>query len=169
MPESTATEAATATEQTETTEQTNQEIDAGTDAEHWKAKAREWEKRAKENKDAASKLQELEDAKKTETEKLTDRAAKAETRASELESELLRLRVAISKQVPPDLVDRLRGETEEELAADADKLLKLVTPETDGRTAPAPRPDLSQGGSGNGAALNSDPLLNDLKSKLGIP
>lgn len=42
------------------------------------------------------------------------------------ESELLRLRVAQKKGLPADLVDRLKGETEQELEADADKLLTFV-------------------------------------------
>ncbi len=38
----------------------------------------------------------------------------------------LRLRVATSKGLPLELVDRLRGESEEEIAKDADGLLALV-------------------------------------------
>jgi len=38
----------------------------------------------------------------------------------------LRLRVATSKGLPLELVERLRGETEEEIAKDADGLLALV-------------------------------------------
>ena len=54
----------------------------------WKAEARKWEDRAKANKaeaaankTAAEKLKQLEDANKSETEKLTDRATTAETEA----------------------------------------------------------------------------------------
>lgn len=167
MSEDTTTEAGTATEET-TTEQATQGTDSGTETVDWKAKAREWEKRAKENKDAALKLQELEDAKKTETEKLTDKLTTAAQQRDQLASEAMKLRIALRKGVPADLIDRLRGETEEEVEADADALLALVAPKDDS-TAPGPRPDLSQGSSGNGAtALNGDPLLNDLKSKLGI-
>lgn len=52
----------------------------------WKAEARKWEDRAKANKadatankQAAAKLKQLEDANKSETEKLNDRATHAET------------------------------------------------------------------------------------------
>ncbi len=44
----------------------------------WRQKAREQEKRAKENAEAAKRLSELEDAQKPETEKAADRIAKAE-------------------------------------------------------------------------------------------
>lgn len=39
-----------------------------------------------------------------------------------------RLRVATTKGLPAELIDRLQGGTEEELAADADKLLALIKP-----------------------------------------
>lgn len=61
-----------------------------------------------------------------------------EEREAELTKERLinaRLRVATTKGLPPDLIDRLHGGTEEELAADADKLLALFKPAVD----PAPK------------------------------
>jgi hypothetical protein len=106
------------------------------------------EKAAKENKDAARKLAELEDAQKTEQQRLTDRAEKAESKASDLERDNLRLRVAIESAVPEELrptvqlfADRLRGDTEDELRADVENLLPLVS--TQGKRTPAPDP--SQG------------------------
>lgn len=120
-------------------------------------------------KAAEKKIQEFEDAQKTDLEKLTGRAERAEATASTLEAENARLRVAISKGLPVDLVDRLKGDSEDELAEDADKLLALVAPPQTDTQAPGPRPDRSQGASGTGALpLNGDPLLNDLKTKLGI-
>jgi hypothetical protein len=68
----------------------------------------------------AAKLKEINDYKslfeKTESELKTERANN------------LRLKVASSKGIPADLFDRLRGETEEELAKDADTLLALLKP-----------------------------------------
>jgi hypothetical protein len=49
--------------------------------EFWKQKAREQEKRAKDNSAAAKRLSELEEAQKSETEKAADRIAKAEAEA----------------------------------------------------------------------------------------
>ncbi len=53
------------------------------DTTDWKAEARKWEARAKENRDAANRLQQLEDANKSETEKLTERATAAEQNANQ--------------------------------------------------------------------------------------
>lgn len=62
------------------------------DSTDWKAEARKWEDRAKRdaakakaNADAAQRLTQLEDANKSETEKLLDRATKAEERAQQAE------------------------------------------------------------------------------------
>lgn len=49
----------------------------------WKAKAREQEKRAKDNAAAAKRLQELEDATKSDQERATERVTAAEKRAEE--------------------------------------------------------------------------------------
>lgn len=84
-------------------------------------------------------LKEYEDRDKTEQQKLEERATAAERERDETRTSLLRMRVAVAKQLPSELVDRLRGNTEQELAADADALLSLVGPS--GR----PRGDVDQG------------------------
>lgn len=169
MPESTESTAGPTETEATGTEGTTEETTKPTETvDFWKSKAREQEKRAKANADAAEKLAKLEDQQKTETQRLSDQLAAEKAQRETLEQQAMRFRVAAIKGVPADLIDRLRGDTEEELEADADKLLELVTPKETAGTTPAPRPDLSQGGSGNGTALNGDPLLNDLKSKLGI-
>ncbi|PRY56447.1 hypothetical protein [Glycomyces artemisiae] len=48
----------------------------------WKKRSREWERRAKENKEKADKFDAVEAEKKTEAERLTDQAAAAEARAA---------------------------------------------------------------------------------------
>jgi hypothetical protein len=53
----------------------------------------------------------------------------AESKDKELkakEAELLRVKIAAQKNLPIDLIDRLKGETEEEISADADKLLEFI-------------------------------------------
>lgn len=61
------------------------------------------------------------------------------------EQELTRLKVGLAKGLPPSLVDRLRGDDEAALTADADSLLALL-PQA---TVPAPpRPDPTQGSRG---------------------
>ena len=89
----------------------------------WKAEAKKWELRAKENKTAAERLTTLEDSQKTEAQKLTDRAESAERERDEIRTESLRFRIAAEKGLTPKQASRLRGTTEEELTADADDLL----------------------------------------------
>ncbi len=50
-----------------------------------------------------------------------------------------RLRVAVNKGIPPELADRLQGQDEQELAADADRLLPLIRPVSPG-VPPPPTP-----------------------------
>lgn len=80
-------------------------------------------KRLAELEPLAAKAKELQDANKTETEKLTERADAAEKRADTAEQKLLRLEVAIDKGLTPAQARRLVGSTKEELEEDADDLL----------------------------------------------
>lgn len=113
-------------------------------------------KRADDAEKARKALQEqidqIEAAKLSDLEKAQKAATDAATTAAQAQQEALRLRVAMSKGVPANLVDRLRGSTEEEIAADADELLKFVTPPTGAGQQPAPRPDLSQGVGSTGSS-----------------
>lgn len=94
----------------------------------WRDMARKHEKRAKANADAATKLQQVEDAKKSETERAAEKAAEAERRAADAEARALRYEVASDKGVPANLVKFLTGTTEEELEEQADELLTAVKP-----------------------------------------
>jgi hypothetical protein len=93
-----------------------------------RAESAKYRTEAKANADAAKRLTALEESQKTEAQKLAEARDAAEKRATDAERANLRYRVAVQKQLPPELVDRLRGETEEEMAADADALLTLVKP-----------------------------------------
>lgn len=89
----------------------------------WKAKAREWEKRAKENKSAADRLAEIEEANKTEAQKAADRLAAAEKDAAAARSEALRLRVAAKFGIGDEDADLfLTGADEETLTKQAERL-----------------------------------------------
>lgn len=72
----------------------------------------------KEKQDADKKLA---DEKKWE-----ELAKSKDVELKEKESELARLRIAAKKGIPVDLIDRLKGTTEEEIEADADKLLEFL-------------------------------------------
>ena len=66
----------------------------------WKAEARKWEARAKENAKAAEELQRIKDSQLTEAERLQKRAEVAEARVLQLESEaeLASLALTISEE-----------------------------------------------------------------------
>lgn len=75
-----------------------------------------------ELKAKADKLNQIEEANKTEAEKIAARAEAAEKRAAELEVKALRAEVAAAKGVPVSL---LTGSTQEELEAAADALIEF--------------------------------------------
>lgn len=127
------------------------------DAERKRAAAAE-----KSAKSLQAQLDEIKQANLSELEKAQKAAAESTARLAEYEQTTLRQRVALAEGMPADLVDRLRGTTEEEYTADAKALMALV------KAPITPRPDPSQGGHGDALALNGDPLLGALKSTLGI-
>lgn len=107
----------------EDTQEAQVETPAETD---WKAEARKWESRAKENlasaranEDAAKRLAELEDAQKSEAQKQQEALEKAQRELAELTVAKTRAEVAAAKGVPAEL---LTGSTQEELEAAADAL-----------------------------------------------
>jgi len=106
----------------------------------WKAEARKWERRAKENAEAARRLREAEEAEKSELQKLAERAEAAEKRAAEAEGKLLRLEIAAEKGLTPAQARRLVGNTREELEADADELLEAF-----GAKKPESKPESGDG------------------------
>lgn len=78
---------ATATETEATTEQQAEQKPTET-VDFWKSKARDQEKRAKENAAAAQRLAEIEEASKSESEKAADRIAKAEAEVATVPSKV---------------------------------------------------------------------------------
>jgi hypothetical protein len=137
-------------ESTETIESTAEK--ANTD---WVKEAKKWEKRSVENyralqeaQEAAAKWKEYQETQKTESEKTAERLAKAESDARAAQQELIRFRIAAEKGLTPELVSRLRGDTEEELAADADSLITLfggVTPASKKSVQPVKTQGLESG------------------------
>lgn len=110
------------------------ETDWQGEAEKWKGLARKHEDQWKANASKVDEYDRLVEASKSDQERLEERAAQAKGQADTLEAENLRLKVAIAKGLPPELIGRLQGSTQKELERDADTLLDLVTP--------APQPDL---------------------------
>ncbi len=92
----------------------------------WKSLSRTWEKRAKENADAASRLAEIENASKTEAQKAAEALEAAKNDAASATAQLLRYEVAADKGVPPQLVRFLTGNTREEIEDAAQALLDAI-------------------------------------------
>ena len=95
-----------------------------------RARVKDLEKQLRDLKPLADKAKELEDAKKSEQERLTEQLNAAKAEAEATKAELLRLRVAAEKGLPAELAARLQGGDEDELAEDADRLLALMGPKT---------------------------------------
>lgn len=81
------------------------------------------DKAKKRGDDLAAKVKGFEDASKTDTEKLEERATTAESQLSATQREAARLRIALKKGLTETQAKRLVGDSEEELEKDADDLL----------------------------------------------
>lgn len=117
--EAAATETAGSTEQ-----QPNEQAKPTETVEFWKQKAREQEKRAKENAEAAKRLSEIEDAQKSESEKAADRIAKAEAEVATVPTKVadaLREHLVTLHEIDEDDAELFLTANEPEL------LLKQVT------------------------------------------
>lgn len=97
----------------------------------------------REAKALKARLDEIEQSNMTELDKAKKAATEAQAQLQEYQLTALRQRVALEKGLPAELVDRLRGDNESDISADADALLALVS-------APRSlRPDPTQGGTGS--------------------
>jgi hypothetical protein len=116
----------------------------------------------KQAADFKKRLDALEQANLTEVEKAQKAAQEAQTALADATRQNLRNKVALEKGVPADLVDFLSGDTEDEIAAKADVLLKRIGAPTN------PKPDLSQGarGEASGSGTPADQFANFLRRQL---
>lgn len=118
--------------------------------------------------DAAKSLQaqldEFKSAQMSDLEKAQAQAKTFEESATRAQAEALRWRIAAKHRISDEDAETfLTGNDEATLTRQAERLSALAT------TAPTtPKPDRTQGGSGEPAALNSDQLEQSLRSKLGI-
>lgn len=117
--------------------------------------AKNYRLKAKELEPLAAKAKELEDAKKTEEQRLQDRIAELEPSAKEA----AKLRVALRKGLTEVQARRLVGDTEEDLEKDADELLESFAPAEGGPAAPARRPKerLKPGAANDSEPEETDP------------
>ncbi len=106
----------------------------------------------KDLKEKADKFDKAQEASKTEIEKATERATKAEAEVAKARLEADRNAVALAKGLTPAQAKRLVGTTREELEADADELVADLKP---GTIKAPPKPP---GGSGaSNGAKDADP------------
>jgi len=147
MADSTDT-AATAPSGTETGEQQAEtqspapqaEVQQAKPENDWQAKAREWEKRAKANADAAKELQRIKDGELSELE----RAKKErDQQASEL-ADLRRQNALLAKGIPADLTPPSVDASPDEWGDYADRLNNWRSTAVS-TVVPQPKPDIGQG------------------------
>lgn len=153
----------------ETDDTTADPTDQNTDAQSatddsavdWKAKARDWEKRAKQNharvqelEPKATQYDALEQASKSELDRAREQATALQHELATTQRQALVASVALDKGLPANLARRLQGESRDDLEADADELLSQF-PHQSNEPRP-PRADPSQGSS-SGSRVTKDP------------
>jgi hypothetical protein len=107
-------------------------------------------------------LKDFEDRDLTELQKAQKQATEASKQLEELQRESLRQRVALKAGIPAEHIHRLQGSTEQELAADAAELAKLLTPK-------GPRPDPSQGSrAGQSSPLDMNQLIRSVAARRNV-
>lgn len=90
--------------------------------------SRTWEKRAKENADAAKKLADIEEANKTEAQKLQDRLAEAEKELTEHRVRAIRASAAKEAGLDGDMAEFLTATEPDTALKQAKALAKRVQP-----------------------------------------
>lgn len=129
----------------------------------WKAEARKWEARAKANSDAADKLKSIEDASKTEVQKMSDRLTEAQSKLKGYEDRDQihgwATEIVKDSHVP---AEALRGTTREELEAHFQQLKSLIPEPSNTDRTPVPSE-----GQGEGLALNGSGIEDALRRALG--
>ena len=115
----------------------------------WKAEARKWEQRAKENAPAAKRLAEIEEANKTEAQKAAEKMAAAEKRAAEAEAKVIRRELALEHKLTKEDAALLDTITDEDamralaarLSAGSDTKPSGLHVPGEGKTPSAPNAD----------------------------
>lgn len=133
------------------------EKDWEAEAAKWKTLARKHETRAKELAPAAERLRELEDAQKSELERLQGQYEEALGAATRAQHELWRERAARRHGLDDELIGFLTGESEEALDEAAKVLAsKLSAAKEAAAPPPGPAPDPTRGASPPGGGSTAD-------------
>jgi hypothetical protein len=99
---------------------------------------------AQKGAEAARKLAEIEDRDKSESQRNAERATAAEERAQQAEARYHRTLAAATYGLPPSLIDRISGSSEDEINESAEQLAAVINEAAEQRTTAAR-------GNGNGA------------------
>ena len=126
-----------------------------------RSEAKSLRERAKASESKAAQFDELEAAKKTELERITEERERLMFELETAQQQLVRERVARRYNLPDSLADRIQGKDESEMDADAKSLANLLTPTIQRVADPALGHDAPM-------ALNGDPLEQSLRNALGI-
>ena len=104
---------------------------------------------------------------KTDLETLTARLTQHETELAKERAARTRAEVIAEKQLSPKQAKRLQGSTREELAADADEILRDF-PDTPASSRPgSPRPDRSQGNRGDKPLSGREAAMAEAQRRFG--
>ncbi|GAB3209796.1 hypothetical protein GCM10027294_25620 [Marinactinospora endophytica] len=142
---------------TEPADRPRVEKDWEAEAAKWKTLARKHETRAKELLPAAERLRELEDAQKTQLERLQGQYEDALGAATRAQHELWRERAARRHGLDDELIEFLTGESEEELEERAKVLAaKLATRVEAAKPKPGPAPDPTRGHAPSGGGTPAE-------------
>jgi len=132
------------------------------EAEKWKAMARKNEQRAKENAEKARRFDELEEANKSEQQKLSEAADLARKEAAETAVELAKLRAAVKHGLTDDDLELLGTGTPEEIEGRAERLAARLK----GNPTPAAPSSDGQGKQGDPVTQGVTQLTRDQFSAL---
>lgn len=160
-------EAVAAQEPTQAEPQPDKQPDTGAakdwqaEAAKWKAMARKHEQTARTNTDAAQRLAEIEDAQKTEQQKLTERASAAEQRLAQTMAANARLLAAAVHGIPPELIDLLGDGSEEQINERAQLLAEKLAAAVPTPATPTPQPSRPVESLKPGAAPAAEPASAD--------
>lgn len=138
--------------------------DKATGTTDWKAESRKWEQRARENKAAADRLAELEEASKTAEQKAADRLAAAEKAATDAEAKVMRRDVALEFRLGSEDAALLDTITDE---AAMRSLAARLAPSDEPATPRAPRPDPQQGRPSGAPASSGEQFAHFFNSQIG--
>jgi hypothetical protein len=148
-------------------------VDPVVETEKWKNLARKHEERAKANAKAAAELEELKKSMLTDQEKAIEEARRETRQQTRAEYTTKLVDAKLETSLNGRILDAnavLSFEKSQFITDDGDVDEDAISNwvESNTKTPDTVYPDLAQGQRGSAPALNSDPLLADLKSKLGL-